>query len=331
MYRLPVSPGPDLAGLGTSVGVGLMSLNIGTHGLGSSSWAFGTHSTHEQILRDPCDLNDYMDQEIEFQRQSIIAQEHLAMVSRDEHQASDSLMQIPSLELDTDSSLTQLESLRAQPQGLEGFTASSIDDKQETEFDELSFFNEASVSDHESEDDEQSVICHVPEPDKTSIEGASEEPRTLEQPMIEDVVVPSGDPAFQAGPHDIITVDDDDASNDDDSLPMSTPPASNSLDRDELMQIPPDAIECAQEQATEKPLDVSDVIKNRDKAYDIIKALKEQGLLAELLEKVHYEIPKETGTAPKADALIQHDMSKNTYICSMTDCKKAFPRNCELK
>lgn len=308
-----------------------MSLNIGSHGVGSSSWAFGTQSTQDQIPRDHCDFNDYMEQEIEFHRQSIIAQEHLAMVSRAGPQASESLMQVPSLELDTDSSLTQLESLRTQPQGLQYFTASSHDDEQETEFDEPSFFNEASMSDHESEDDEQSVICHVPEPDKTSIEGAGEEPKTLEQPIIEDVAVPSADPALQAGPHDIVTVDNDNASNDDESSPMPTSRTSNSSDRDELMQSPPDATECAHAQATETPLDVSDVITNQDKAYDIIKALKEQGLLTELLEKVHYEIPKETETTRRADTLIQRDMSKNIYTCSVMDCKKSFQRNCELK
>lgn len=308
-----------------------MSLNLGTHGLGSSSWAFGTQPTHEQIPRDPCDLNEYMEQEIEFQRQSIIAQEHLAMISRAGHQASESLMQVPSLELDTDSSLTQLESIRTQPPGLQDFTASSNDDEQETEFDEPSFFNEASMSDRESEDDEQSLICHVPEPDKTLIEGAGEEFKTLEQPMIENVAVPSADPALQAGPHDNIIVDDDDASKDDESSPMSTSCASNTSDRDELMQSPADAAECAQKQASETPLDISDVITNQDKAYDIIKALKEQGLLAELLEKVHYEISKETETTRRADTLIQCDTSKNIYICSVTDCKKSFPRNCELK
>lgn len=308
-----------------------MSLNIGTDGLGSSSWDFGTQSTHEQIARDPCNLNDYMDQEFEFQRQAIIAQEHLALISRRGQQAPENLMQVPSLELDTDSSLAQQESLQTQPQGLQNFTASSSDNEQDAEFDEPSFFNEASMPDCESENDEQSVICHFTEPGKTSIEDVHEEPKTLEQPMIEDITMPSADSAFQAGPHDIITVDDDDALNGDGSSPISKSPASISSDRDELMPSPPDATVYAQEQATVTPLDVSDLIKDQDKAYDIIKALKEQGLLAELLDKVHYEIPKEIATTPKTDTLVQRDTSKNTYVCSMTDCKKGFPRNCELK
>lgn len=326
VYRIPVSPGPDLAGLGTSVGSSLMSLNFGAHGLGPNSWALGTLSTQEQISRDPCELSNYMDRAAEF-RQATIAQDHLAMVSRDERQVPENLVQAASLDLDEDSSLTPN---RTHPPGLQGFAASSIDE-QEAEFDEPNYFNDASMSDHEPEDDEQSVICHVPESDEMLAEFVDEEPKPLKQPMVDSVAVPSTDSAFQADPHDITAVDDDDALNDEASSPMSTSPASTPAGRDEFMHSSTDATACAQKQAADTLLDVSDVVGNRDKAYDFIKALKEQGLLTELLEKVHYEIPKDAETTSKADTSIRRDVSKNTYVCSMPDCAKTFPRNCELK
>lgn len=326
VYRSPVSPGSDLAGLGTSVGAGLVSSNVGTHGLGPDSWAFGTQSTQEQTPRDHCELSDYMDREMEF-RQAIIAQEHFTMVSRAEHNVSENQVETASLDLNEDSSLT---STHTQPQGLQGFATSSIDE-QETEFDEPSFFNEASRSDDEPEDDEQSVICHAPESNKILADNVDEEPQTLRQTMIESVAVPSTGSEYQADSHDITAVDDDDALDGKASSPMSTSPASSSADRDELIQSSTDAIACAQNQATYTLLDVSDVIRNQDKAFDFIKALKEQGLLTELLEKVHYETPKDTDTTYKADTSVRRDVSKNTYVCSMPDCAKTFPRNCELK
>lgn len=328
VYKPQASPGPDLAGLGTSVGGGLISLNIDPDGLGSNPWPFSMQPIQEQASRDPCELSDYMD----FQREAAIAQQHLAM-SRAGHHVPSNLMELLPLELDADSPLTQMEQAHSQSQELQDYTASSIGD-QETNFEESNYFT--TISDHESvDDDEHSVIQHISEPDTTPDQDVCKEPRALE-PSTQSLAEPSADSLYHAAPHSITTVDDEGSST------TSTSPASSSSCADQFMPTAPDATVSPELQGSDAAasselqtngtrLDFSDVIKDEDRAYDLIKALKERGLLAGLLEKVDYQKPKDVDATSKTEPSIRSDVSRNIHACPRAECKKAFPRLCELR
>lgn len=320
VYTVQSSPVPDLAGLGTSVGAGLVSLNINPDGLSSNPWgAYSSQSIQEQMPEDPCELNDYMD----FQRRTLFAQEHIAMMSHARPHLPDNLMHIPSLELDAESPSTQLEPAHSQSQRLQDFTASSIG-HHETDFEQSNFFNEASLSDHESAQDEQSVIHHNSREDITRAEDACEGPRAIENLSTESIAQSSADTAYHVPTHGAVPVEDKDSSI------VSTSSASSTSGGDEF---PRPSIETAASlamQVTEPRLDVLEVIKDQDKAYDLILALKEKGLLAGLLEKVDYEKSADPEVQSTADALTRRDGGKNSHVCPRQDCKKPFQRQCEL-
>lgn len=324
VYTLQASAGSDLAGLGTSVGAGLVSLDINPDRLNSTPWELSTQPTPEQIPRDPCELNDFINQQMDFQRRTLMAQEHIAMMSHVGHHVPDDIMQVPSLELDQESSLTPLEPIHPQSQRLQNFTASSVDDH-ETDYEEPSFFNEASISDHESQEDERSIMHNVSDLDMDTAEDVCEDRRAVEEPSRGIVAESPTDSAHHAATQEAITLHNDDTST------MSTSPAPSSSINDETTQPSLDATVCLEMQVKESRLDVSDVVQDQDKAYDFIKALKERGLLAGLLEKVEYEKPKDGEVQSQADISTQPDMGKNLHSCPRPDCSKSFPRQCELR
>lgn len=330
VYRPQVSPGPDLAGLGTSVGDGLISLNIDHDELGSSPWTVSMQSVQEQISRDPCELDDYMGQQMDFQEDTVISQQHLAMTSRSGKHIPNNLIQMSPLDLQSDSSLSDLEQSHSQSQGLQDLCASSIGD-QESSFEEPSFFNEASISDDGSEEDEQPVIHHVSGSDLTSAEDLCREPSTLTRQSSRLTAEASTDSTYHNSQDSKTAVDDDNGDGDDDDDTASKTPALDSSVGDECTQASPDAIPSSESQPANAQLDVSDVLKDQDKVYDIFKALKEQGLLAGLLEKVDYQTPKDTETPPKADPLTQRNSNKHTHVCPESGCEKSFLRQCELR
>lgn len=326
VYRPQQPPGPDLAGLGTSVGDGLVSLNV-SHD--SDPWAYSIQPVQEQTPREVCELNDYMNPQMDFQRDAVVAQQHLAMMPRAEHHVSNHMIQMPHLELfKTTSSLTHREQAhQSEAEGLRDISASSVG-AQETNYEESEFFNEASISDSEYEKDEQSVIheVSVPGTDSTPIRDLFEEPTTLEQPSGPGFAKPSADAAYPEAPEDTITADGDVPSL---STTSSCPDSSASGDN-ESMQPPPAAIASSEPQTSEGQLDVSDVIKNQDLTFDLIKALKEQGQLAGLLEKLDYQ-PKIQKETSKANRPAQQAVRPSTHVCPNPECGKSFSRLCELR
>ncbi|KAJ4396481.1 hypothetical protein N0V93_000700 [Gnomoniopsis smithogilvyi] len=324
VYTLQASPGPDLAGLGTSVGTGLVSLGINPDGLSSNSWAFSTQSTQEHIPRDPCDLNDYINEQMDFERRTLHTQEHTAITPRVGLNLPDNFMQISPLESSPDCPLIPVEPVHSQAQGLQDFTASSVGD-QETDFEESNYFNEASISDNGSQDDEQSIIQDVSELEMTTVGDVCEVTRAVEEPSRRIVAEPLADSGIDPATHEVTTVEDDD------TCSMSTSSVSSPPGGGGITQSPLDTITCLKVQVDEARLDVTDVLTDQGKAYDFIKALKDKGLLAGLLEKVDYEKPKHAEVPAKADVLTKHEAGKTLHACPRHDCEKSFHRQCELR
>lgn len=78
-------------------------------------------------------------------------------------------------------------------------------------------------------------------------------------------------------------------------------------------------------------VDTSDVINDDDKAFDFIKALKEKGMLTDLLEKIGYPTPQSTCSETKTITSVHSIADKNSLVCTEPGCTKSFLRRCELK
>ncbi|CAN8105741.1 unnamed protein product [Discula destructiva] len=321
-------PGHDLAGL-ASVGNGLIPLDMDHNGMNPDSWSLNMQSLHREVPRDSCGLNDYMDQQMDFQ-QDAVAQQHLEITScAGDHVPDQPPMQLSPMALDTGAPLapSPSEGISCQSHALQDLTVSSTA-AQEANYDETSFLNKASMSHAESEQSDQSVVQHGLEPPEfaPSEEGFCEESSNFEQSASRDLEEsPDADEEHDPPPPQMANILDDDDSF---SITFTTPvsmPSGPSGDGDSMHVSPDDA------QAAEMSLDFSDVLKNQTKAFDLIKALKEQGLLAGILEQLHYQPSREEEPTATVATPSRHDVSTDKHACAEPGCDKFFRRQCELR
>ncbi|KAL1867713.1 hypothetical protein Daus18300_006269 [Diaporthe australafricana] len=82
----------------------------------------------------------------------------------------------------------------------------------------------------------------------------------------------------------------------------------------------------------ESPTEESSLINDRNRASDLIKALEQQGALAELLEELGYQKPRESDDRDRPVQLVSSVVSDGIQVvCDEPNCGKVFPRPCELK
>lgn len=215
----------------------------------------------------------------------------------------------------------------AAPQGLHDLAVSS-NGGQETNFEETNFFHEASISNDESVEGGEPAIRHVLEVERSFSEevcGRSRHIVRSANPGYEETSDAGGDQDEPLS-HNVITPNDGDSS----SSPSASTDASSSGDHD-LMQIARGVVDPSASQVSRAPFDFSDVLQDQTKAFDLIKALKEQGMLEELLEQVKYQSPREEEAIPRIAAPSDREESKNKHACQEPGCDKFFPRQCELR
>lgn len=324
-----VFPGADLAGL-ASVGPSPISMDLNHNGMSPGSWSFNLQPSQQGAARDPRGLSDYMDQQMGFP-QDVIAQQHFEIMTRAGDNVPNHLLQMSPIGLDTDGPLNRSRDSHIESQGMQDLNVPH--GTLTTSFEEPGFFNEVSMSDNESDGDDQSVIHHVSEPELLSPSSSSssgdarEESITLEQPAsrsCEERGVSDGH-QHALPSHNIIVLEDDDCSS-----TTSATPASSLAGEDDLMQVSPDPSASSESHGPAGPLDFADGIRQETEALNLLKSLKEKGLLAGLLEQVDYHVTRDEST-PKVASLPGRDASRNMHACPEAKCDKSFPRQCELK
>lgn len=78
-------------------------------------------------------------------------------------------------------------------------------------------------------------------------------------------------------------------------------------------------------------VDTSDIINDGNKAFDFIKALKEKGMLLDLLEKLGYPSLQLTASDITTTPSAHSNTNENNFKCQEEGCNKSFTRPCELK
>lgn len=78
-------------------------------------------------------------------------------------------------------------------------------------------------------------------------------------------------------------------------------------------------------------VDALDIINDDKKALTFIKALKEKGMLTDLLQKLGYQSPQPIGLEVTTTPAAPSNGNENNLVCQEPGCTKAFSRRCELK
>lgn len=325
----------DLAGLGTSIEDGLMNTELDSDGnvLSSHPWSFTLQPVREEMISSES-LNTYMNEHMHFQEDSVVTQDQLetiASTASADH-TSTSMLHLPPLELDAETMISHL--VPSQSPQEDPLTSEDHD----LSFEQSSYFHEASISDSEVHPEDEPTVQPMVESLASSrlIELSSNIDNVTHSAVKEPVDISQLDGFMSSNP---IVVADDDY----DDLSEASSPASASLEAEDHSKTysktdppPTDAI-----MVPNKPLVGGDTIYNKDKAADLLKALKENGDLAGLLESIGYhphpqlpEVDKNPTRPQLAFAratFTRTEQSKNVHVCTIRTCGKSFPRACELK
>ncbi|KAJ0119132.1 C2H2 type zinc finger domain-containing protein [Diaporthe amygdali] len=322
----------EFAGLG-SVGDGLrMDASHPGSAIHSSNWPFldlrtTLQAIQEQAPRDSSNLG-YPGQQMDPYQDGNVTQQQLHFMTSNgtDDQLSRAAMQISPADSANESVSSQLEDTQSEPQeqdALEHVHRASPNEQ----FIESDYLNDGST--HESE------LCDEEMPSITQVDlqiPATEEPRRNP----EDIVRPS------QGNNDSISSEsesgdtqeslirlEDHASQDTVSLGMAT---TASVSDQRMSDETVNAMQAHYGTGLELSTDGSSIINDRNRASELIKALENQGTLAELLEELGYHKPREsenrTLTAPSLPNVIG-DLGQ--VVCDEPNCGKIFPRPCELK
>lgn len=273
----------------------------------------------------------YPDQQMgQYQDASVTHQQLHLMASEDtEEQMSQAPVQVSSISptdsadgsghIQNDSSQSQLQ----EPQALEDDPDSDSDEQ----FIESDYLNDESTN--------ESELCHGQVPTSTQVGmpmPGIEEPRHSPK----DTVQPAQDDS-ESIPSE--------SENEDAQEAAAGPENSESLDAVSLAEVATGSVRdqrvfdmavntsLAEYPAGIEPsLEGSSLAKNRHQASEFIKALEHQGALADLLEELGYQKPRQSDTRTLTTRPVASIVSDSSQvICDEPNCGKVFPRPCELK
>lgn len=325
----------ELASLVTSVGDSLVPIDTTQHGsrvLNTNNWGYvdprtNLHSIQEQTAKDPGRVN-YMEQIVDFQQPAAVAQQQLQDLSPDgaEERIPGVTLQMSPAGLGTENVISHPEQSHSQTQDHQA-SAETTDTSTDEVFDQADYVNDDSVSGQD-----------VPEVDECDeIQEAEVEPSNVEE-HIRGV----GPAALSAqNDNEVISseTDQEDAMGDGIVLGCYTSPGPVSLRTTTSasagdQRISEDALLTAQPgyaAATELSVDGLDIVKDKSKASNLIKALEDKGALAEILKGLGYQKSGAGCASIKAAPSVRSVASDGSVVCREPKCGKVFHRPCELK
>lgn len=323
VYREPASPGPDLAGLG-SVGADLRMDD--DH---YDNWSVYSPAIQEQAPRYSGNLGYPGQQMNQYQDSNITHQQLHLMASNDtEDQLPQAAVQIPSVDSADGSAPMRLEDTHSQQQEHQ-----ALEDVQESgseeDFNESEYLNNESTAESEPCDEQvpSTAPVEVQMPDMGDSVHNSDNTAEIVGDDSDSVSSESESEDAQeypAGPEDSVTVD---------AVSLATVAAPSARDRralDEAANATPVEYTASSVLSSDGP----GTVPNRHQASELIKALEHQGALADLLEELGYQKPRQpesTRTPLTSHSLTSAASDTGQVICDEPDCGKVFPRPCELK
>ncbi|KUI61049.1 Zinc finger transcription factor ace1 [Cytospora mali] len=310
-------------------------MDITSHGSGlnPNSWQYldsgiSLQAIQEKITRDAGTTN-YIGHHMDFQQNAVIAQQQLHALSPngDTEQMQGTAMQMSPVGLATGNELAHLEESHEQPQDHQAPTETT-DTNSDDGFNDADFLNDDSISDQDAAEDEgrdeiqnaqvdlsrvekpRQDVDRAVQPIQDGNESTSSEPEDIESPDHATA------PEYYPLPHPISS-----------SSTTSTKAGTQSISNDAVIIAQPDY--AAVEESSVHGLDI---VNDKSKASDLIKALEDKGTLAELLEQLGYQKSRATNATTRATPLVRSLASDSGQVtCNEPSCGKTFPRPCELK
>lgn len=271
--------------------------------------------------------SQHMDQ---YQGANVTHQQLHLMASNDnEDQLSQAAIQVSPGNAADGSPSVQLDNSQSQQQ-----EQPALEDVHDTSSDEQ--FNESDYLNDESAN--ESELCDEPVPAATQVEmqiSDIEDPRhspvDLIQPAQEDGDSTSGESESEDAPERPTRPDNNELL---DAVSLATVTAPSDRDRRAFDK----AVNTSRTEYTagsEPSLEGSGIVNSRHQASELIKALENQGALADLLEELGYQKPQQ----PDRRTLTTHSVASvgsvasdsGQVVCDEPNCGKIFPRPCELK
>lgn len=265
-------------------------------------------------------MNQYQDANVTHQQLQLMASDD------SEDQLSQTAIQISPVNSADGSASIQLEnsqSQRQEQQALEGVHDTTCDEQ----FNESDYLNDESTNENELCDERVDTIAQV-EVQMSDIEDPRQSPDDIVQTAQDDGDSTSSESESEDAqecptrPENSETLD---------AVSLATVTAPSVRDRpafDEALN----TSRAEYPAGAEPPLEGSRIVNNRHQASELIKALEDQGALADLLEELGYQKPRQSDRrTPTTHSVASVTSDSSQVICDEPNCGKVFPRPCELK
>lgn len=335
VYKDPPLSGPEFASLGTSVGVGLIPTDINQNGgvLNPSSWPFldprtALQAIQEQTCRDSGTTN-YIGHHMEFQQNTIIAQQRLQTLSSNgaaEH-IPGAASQLSPAGLGAGNVPAHLAESHARSQSQQALPEIAGAGSDE-DFIEADYLNDDSASEQDASEDEGHDETQHAEAE-LSIVGETRQgvgsPVLIAQDDCEMIYSEPEDANAPANATELKYSISPNPTSSDATTPFSAgdEPTSD------------DCVVAAQPEhaaVSKSSLEDLDIVNDKSKVSDLIKALEDKGALAEFLEELGYQKSREADAKTNTASSVRSVASDTSQVsCKEPNCGKTFLRPCELK
>lgn len=283
----------------------------------------------EQAPRYSSNLGYPGQQMDQYQDANVTHQQLHLMASNDtEDQLSQAAMQISPVNSADGSASIQLENSQSQQQE-QG--ALDVDDTGSGEqFNESDYLNDESTN--------ESELCNESAPAATQVEmqmSDTEDPRQNPDDMVQtaqDDVESTSSESESEDAEEFTTRPENSETLDAVSLAtVTTPSVRDRRPFDEAVN----TTRAEYRVGPEPSLEGSGIVNSRHQASELIKALENQGALADLLEELGYQKPRQsdrrTLTTQSVTSVASVVSDSSQVVCDEPNCGKVFPRPCELK
>lgn len=290
------------------------------------NWPVYSPAIQEQTPRYSSNLGYPGQQMNQYQDANIANQQLHLMASNDtEDQLPQAAVQIPSASPADSSNSMQLDTVQ-QHQNEQQTLEDVADSASEDEFIQTEYLtDEANGSELGDEQVPSTTQIEVSIPD---MKDSSLNPDNIAETIGDDADSVSSESEsedsqdYQIRPEDSVTVD---------GVSLATVTAPSARDKralDEAANITPAEYPTASVLSSEG----SSLVPNRHEASELIKALEHQGALADLLQELGYQKPRQPDRTPLTSHSVSSAVSDaSQVVCDEPNCGKVFPRPCELK
>lgn len=291
------------------------------------NWSVYSHAIQEQATRYSSNLGYSGQQMDQYQDGNITHQQLHLMTSNDtEDRLTQAAIQISSVSPAESSTSIQLES--SQPQDQEQQAPEDVhDSSSDDQFIESDYINDESANESEVCDEQVHTVTQV-EVQMTDVKDSRQSPDDVTQAAQEDSDSISSESESEDAQEYSTRPESSETLGAVSLVTVTAPSASDPQAVDEAAKNTP-----AEYPAGPEPsLEGSSIVHNRHQASELIKALEHQGTLADLLEELGYQKPRQPErTLLKTHSIASAASDNSQVVCDEPNCGKSFPRPCELK